>query len=1216
MGYLYEQLGDQRFQELCQAILVQEYRDLQCFPVGQPDGGRDGLSLRGDADSGPVTVLQVKYRKDGEQESAEWMIKALEGEREKIERLAAGGAERYLMITNAAGTAHPGGGRIDRVQKWLEDNLDIPAQCLWRDDIDRRLDNAGANLKLKYPSILTGDDTLVLMREAIESASKDRIMRAVRAFVAEQYRRDSEVKFRQVDLANSLLALFVDVPSDLNALVHGVQSRRRPSAALWKVLTRTDSEATYVDPRRERLAPTADLLLDSDFQAEAPRVVLRGAPGQGKSTLAQYVCQIHRARLLAKDDFLSAVEPHHASARYRLPIKVDLRDLAAFIDGQPYLGTKENSVPEPRGLERFIAELIRIESGGLAFDTSDLADIFSNVSTLLFLDGLDEVADLGVRERLVREVNSGLNRLEENGADLQVVVTSRPTLFTGQIGFGADFLRLDLAPIGPDTIRTYAKKWTEARNLERERADEVLQVLEAKLGQPHIRELTKNPMQLTILLSLIYAVGQSLPDQRTDLYRDYVEHFMNREAEKSAIVQKHRPLLAQIVEYTAWELQAAAESEAKAGSISEENLRSLVTSYLEQQGHKQHIIGEIFLQGIERVWVLVQRVEGLYEFEVQPLREFFAAKYLYDSAPHATRRNAAVSGDRSERFEAMAANPYWSNVTRFYAGFYASGEIGALSESLREMIASRDISTGIMARKVGAALLSDWIFKGKPFIQREMIELVYDRLGSDVLASFGLHDSNFVTLSEECGSATLAQLVFERDVLNEPAVLQRTVLLLRRNGAHQIRQQFVDWIDAAEPSERMRRIDVAARAGAFATGAEFLAAITRDEPSQGELERRALLAFRAGVDVVGGSEALVDLCVSALLNWGSEGDLGARGALGYFAALLDASRLRGVPFWHTDVVEPIPYDGTPSRMVNELAEALPLRPHDGRMRSRWELPPRADICEYLRQNFGENWAAYQLAIGSVGVFRTRDRVRKSIEADDTTLIERALIMRSWSGKGARWGRVLDATDGHERLFVLGVLLAWGRSASVHANLEQIGELVDALSDDDFHRLTTALEICQRARRYSGGSDRKPVALPAGASIRLFKAMYFAFGSGPLPDEALSDRRLRVVSVLQRASRSFERFPGWEEIRTARQADNWLGKLVEAEKEGAVFGVEHKGRPVIFGLDQPTAAVARSAFRNPRWMPSQVLMAVDSMYEAEHVPTPVGVISKRDGWTFA
>lgn len=44
MDFAYEVLGDEKFQKLCQAVLVDIFPNVQCLPVGQPDGGRDAFT--------------------------------------------------------------------------------------------------------------------------------------------------------------------------------------------------------------------------------------------------------------------------------------------------------------------------------------------------------------------------------------------------------------------------------------------------------------------------------------------------------------------------------------------------------------------------------------------------------------------------------------------------------------------------------------------------------------------------------------------------------------------------------------------------------------------------------------------------------------------------------------------------------------------------------------------------------------------------------------------------------------------------------------------------------------------------------------------------------------------------------------------------------------------------------------------------------------------
>src|SRR5437773_2725150 len=60
MDYPLENLGPERFQQFCQALLAKEYPDMQCFPVAQPDGGRDAVSYHFAEGVSNFSVFQVK----------------------------------------------------------------------------------------------------------------------------------------------------------------------------------------------------------------------------------------------------------------------------------------------------------------------------------------------------------------------------------------------------------------------------------------------------------------------------------------------------------------------------------------------------------------------------------------------------------------------------------------------------------------------------------------------------------------------------------------------------------------------------------------------------------------------------------------------------------------------------------------------------------------------------------------------------------------------------------------------------------------------------------------------------------------------------------------------------------------------------------------------------------------------------------------------------
>ena len=232
-----------------------------------------------------------------------------------------------------------------------------------------------------------------------------------------------------MDLVNQLFDLFTDVPilpQSLDATGHEIPSRlfhvfRRVSTTPtgetdWVRHRNRGAFAYRGDPfwdiatvsREDTWIGAASLLLDAEFQRVQPLIVLEGAPGQGKSTISQYICQIHRGRMLGKTG-LSAAASEHLESTLRLPFKVELRDFATWLlGGNPFGAYEDQSerIPPHPTLEGFLAAHVRYMSGGSTFDVSDLQGIFEYSSVLIVLDGLDEVADIIQRQRVVEEINA------------------------------------------------------------------------------------------------------------------------------------------------------------------------------------------------------------------------------------------------------------------------------------------------------------------------------------------------------------------------------------------------------------------------------------------------------------------------------------------------------------------------------------------------------------------------------------------------------------------------------------------------------------------------------------------------------------------------------------------------------------------------------------------------------------------------------------------
>src|SRR5688572_28577161 len=104
----YENLGEERFQHLCQSIMTAAFPEIQCLPVGQPDGGRDAFIRRvlQRPQSTPV-VFQIKFSKNpNSKDERDVITDVIKSEKAKVEKLRERGLEQYYLMTNVQGTSH------------------------------------------------------------------------------------------------------------------------------------------------------------------------------------------------------------------------------------------------------------------------------------------------------------------------------------------------------------------------------------------------------------------------------------------------------------------------------------------------------------------------------------------------------------------------------------------------------------------------------------------------------------------------------------------------------------------------------------------------------------------------------------------------------------------------------------------------------------------------------------------------------------------------------------------------------------------------------------------------------------------------------------------------------------------------------------------------------------------------------------------------------
>ncbi len=462
-----------------------------------------------------------------------------------------------------------------------------------------------------------------------------------------------------------------------------------------------------------------------------PLTVVRGAPGQGKSTLGQYLCQVHRAEFLTHPDYLRGQRPELKADKPRLPLRAELRDYAVWMEGGDPLGDNDTEParrkrPRPCSVEAFLAYLIHHRSGGLPATVSTVMEVLGRFAMLIVLDGLDEVPEKDTRARVVAEINEFTGRLADAAAGQQVIVTTRPNAAGLPEPSSQTFDTIELMSLSPALRQEYLRKWADAHSIHGPDRRKLQRIFDERTAEPHIAQLADNPMQLTILLYLMHRRQEAVPERRTELYTAYMETLFDREQGKPSLVRKHRKDLEEITAFLGWHLQATGETEAINGRLPTQAIRHAINNYLFTMGKETSVVDTLFDGVTQRIWALTSKTSGTYEFDVPPVREYFAARYLY-----AYVDAASPQSHKSVILQQLVRRPHWLNTCRFSAGFANPNEISGLVEGLEEVFEEGHHPR--QARLAAWTLLADGVFDARPRTQERAVRLFLDDLSIRLL---------------------------------------------------------------------------------------------------------------------------------------------------------------------------------------------------------------------------------------------------------------------------------------------------------------------------------------------------------------------------------------------------------------------------------------------------------------------------------------------------
>jgi len=466
--------------------------------------------------------------------------------------------EYYVFVTNVELSSAAGGGKdkAEELVKSYYGQLPLKGHAVWDANQLITLLALRQELRRRFTEFLTPGDVLAAMLADLERKETN-ATHILTTFLERELRADEASRLDQAgnrtDEQLRLAQLFVDLPASTQAQLVPPEEQpdpagRLPPGVLCEMLRDGSRKLDPMTLYEQETSSSEDV--GTRFPA---RYVLLGGPGSGKSTLGQFLAQIHRSALLSRR------EQHLLEPQTRRIIE-ETRQLCDR-EGFPWPATpryvfrvelnrfaKALASYDPDGIKSVAGYLLAGLKGEHALTREHVLEWLATYPSLLILDGLDEVPAASNRSDVVKAVDDLLSEARQMGADLFVVATSRQQGYAGEFSGGIVAIR-HVLPLSSVRALHYVERYADARfgTSDPDKAKSVVDKLREGSKRQLTAQLMGSPLQVTFMATVVAARGDPGED-RWQLFDSYYRTIYDRERQKAVppydtILSKQQPTI-------------------------------------------------------------------------------------------------------------------------------------------------------------------------------------------------------------------------------------------------------------------------------------------------------------------------------------------------------------------------------------------------------------------------------------------------------------------------------------------------------------------------------------------------------------------------------------------------------------------------------------------------------------------------------------------------
>ncbi len=377
-------------------------------------------------------------------------------------------------------------------------------------------------------------------------------------------------------------------------------------------------------------------VIQVDLFKGSPCSVLLGGPGSGKSTTTRYLAWSH-----AVANLQAATLPQSGNMPLLpgkpLPLRIELRRLTEDRKHHPHYS--------------FLSYTTEVLLGRADLHISQqlFEQLLERRAMLVLFDGLDEVATLDERRRLVEEIEEFTLRYPGN----RVLVTSRPVGYEAARCSRRLFAHFLIQELDDQQMRTFLEHWyTHVRRLSPlpPEDQQELEILYATLTKnPRLHALAANPLLLTVMTTLHRY--ERLPDRRVQVYDRCADLLLNIWARLRGTVARWKDMKMSkeiqyaCIAYLGFVLHTRSQrkdssSNDPGNDVSTRFMLQEIKHFLASRDlfsvAERHLEAERFLELVQTEAGLIVELgtdengEPLYGFVHRTFQEYFAATHIYE----------------------------------------------------------------------------------------------------------------------------------------------------------------------------------------------------------------------------------------------------------------------------------------------------------------------------------------------------------------------------------------------------------------------------------------------------------------------------------------------------------------------------------------------------------------------------------------------------------